>query len=211
MMTLHACEKETEISFVIKTEGFRLENGTGLKGENMPPFTHHILGGVVYFSGNQDVYRFDLREENLETYVFSLPAGRYEVDFSMSPASAYGQDLGSFIAETEFIEIDEASDTLLVRVNPNCSLFLVDDRNLELENGAFMIKRHSYSEGYFTSHPFKEDEESGLLYTYFNPDPRPADPSAFVWFYHGRPGEEEGGLSTCDMKSGFEYYIKILD
>lgn len=211
VISLYGCEKVPEVSFVIKTEGFSMENGPGLKGEDIPAFTQHILGGVVRFSGEQGDYRFDLREQNLETHVFTLPVGRYELNFNMSPASAYGQDYASFIPLTEYIQVSSASDTIRISVEANCSLFLVDDRKNQLEHGAFMIRRHSYSEGYFSSHPLRLDESSGLLYTYFTPDPNPADPSAFLWFYQGRQGNEEGGLSTGNLELGKQYYIKILD
>jgi len=87
----------------------------------------------------------------------------------------------------------------------------VDDRKQQLEEGIHMIKRHSYSNGYFTSFPLAKDEWSGLYYAYFTPDPIVSDPSAFLWFYDGRPGLASGGLSTCDFSIGYLYYIRILD
>lgn len=211
VLSLFGCEKVPEVSFVIKTEGFLLENGAGFKGEDISEFTNHILGGVVRFSGEQGDYRFDLREQNLETHIFTLPAGRYELDFNMSPASAYGQDYASFIPRTKYIDVKTTSDTIRISVEANCSLFLVDDRKNQLEDGAFMIRRNSYSEGYFSSHPLGLDEASGLLYTYFTPDPNPADPSAFLWFYQERQGNEKGGLPTGNLELARQYYIKILD
>lgn len=215
-MTLHACEKVADVSFVIKTEGFALENalpGNALpeKAGSYPPFKHKILGGVVNFSGEAGSYRFDLRDSDLEAFSFALPPGQYQLEFSMLPASIYGQDYGSFSSDPFLVNIRESTDTLSIRVEANCALFLVDDSRQQLNQGAHMIKRHSYSDGYFTSHPLVKDESSGLYYTYFNPDPNLADPSAFLWFYNGRPGVAEGGLSTCGYKTGYQYYIKILD
>lgn len=210
-MTLHACEKVLDVSFVIKTEGFALENALPEQDLSYPPFKHKILGGVVTFSGDQGTYRFDLRDANLETSTFAVPPGQYQLEFSMLPASVYGQDHGSFFHDPEMITISESTDTIYIAVEANCALFLVDDSKQQLNQGVHMIKRHSYSDGYFTSHPLVQDELSGLYYTYFTPDPKLADPSAFLWFYNGRPGEAEGGLSTCGFKSGYQYYIKVLD
>lgn len=211
IMTLHACEKVSDVSFVIKTEGFALENALPEQDILYPPFKNKILGGVVTFSGEEGNYRFDLREENLELFSFALPPGQYQLNLAMLPASVYGQDHGSFSSDPGLITISESTDTIYIEVEANCALFLVDDAKQQLNQGVHMIKRYSYSEGYFTSHPLVWDENTGLYYTYFNPDPNLADPSAFLWFYNGRPGEVEGGLSTCGFKTGYQYYIKVLD
>ena len=55
------------------------------------------------------------------------------------------------------------------------------------------------------------DSLSGLYYTYFTPDTVPSNPSAFLWFYEGKQGIEEGGLTTKDLEIGYQYNIKILD
>ncbi len=144
-------------------------------------------------------------------FQFSLPAGQYLLEFSMLPASLYGQQFASFSYEPVEVSVKESIDTITIPVEADCALFLVDDSMHQLDNGVHMIKRHSYSEGYFTSYPLEKDESTGLYYAYFNPDPISSDPSAFLWFYNGRPDTAEGGLSTCDLEPGYQYYIKILD
>ncbi len=211
MMTLHACEEVADVDFFIKAEGFKLDNAFSDQEPVPPPFKHRILGGLVSFSGNGASYRFDLRDANLESFQFSLPAGQYLLEFSMLPASLYGQQFASFSYEPAEVFVGESIDTITIAVKANCALFLVDDSMHQLDNGVHMIKRHSYSEGYFTSYPLEKDEFSGLYYAYFNPDPVSSDPSAFLWFYNGRPDTAEGGLSTCDFEPGYQYYIKILD
>lgn len=211
IITLCACEKVENVNFVIKTRGFSLDNAHPEQDSLVSGFTHKILGGVVSFSGGQGNYQFDLRDANLEEFNFALPAGSYKLELRMLPASVYGQDFASFTSDPGLISIGENTDTLNIKVKANCALFLVDDSRQQLTQGVHMIKRHSYSDGYFTSHPLVKDEFTGLYYTYFNPDPKPSDPSAFLWFYNGRPGEADGGLSTCGFQSGYQYYIKVLD
>ena len=55
------------------------------------------------------------------------------------------------------------------------------------------------------------DSTSGLYYAYFTPDPVPADPSAFLWFYGERPALEEGGMPTTRFETGYQYFLKILE
>ncbi len=211
MMTLHACEEVADVEFFVKAEGFKLDNAFSEQEPVPPAFEHRILGGLVTFSGNGTSYRFDLRDANLENFQFSLPAGQYLLEFSMLPASLYGQQFASFSYEPVEVSVKESIDTITIPVEADCALFLVDDSMHQLDNGVHMIKRHSYSEGYFTSYPLEKDESTGLYYAYFNPDPISSDPSAFLWFYNGRPDTAEGGLSTCDLEPGYQYYIKILD
>jgi len=114
IMTLHACKEDPDVSFVIKTEGFRLENAALNQGFDAPSFVHHINGGVVSFSGNGATRRFDLRNTDLESFLFTLPAGEYQLDFSMSPASLYGQPYGTFTSEPLIFNLDESTDTIHV-------------------------------------------------------------------------------------------------
>lgn len=215
IILLQACEKVPEVSFHIIPAGFFLDNSSQPQDFSGPPFIHRISGGVVTFIDDRGSFQFDLRNVNLEDFLFTLPAGDYQLEFNITPASLYGQELASFTTEPVIISLDEKTDTVFLEVEANCSLFLVDDRLQQLDQGAYMIKRHSFStEGYYLSFPLLKDAMSGLYYTYFRPDPHVSDPSAFLWFYEGRPGNAgstEGGLSTCGFEVGQEYYIRILE
>ena len=171
MMTLHACEEVSYVDFFVQTEGFTLEDAFLDQDAVAPAFDHYILGGVVTFSGDQGSYRFDLRNADLEKYSFSIPQGTYLLEFSMPPASLYGQQFASFIYEPAEVVVNENTDTIRITVEANCALFLVDDSRQQLDQGVHMIKRYSYSEGYFTSYPLALDELTGLYYAYFTPDP----------------------------------------
>ncbi len=212
ILTLPSCEEEVlEVSFRIKTEGFLLENSVLGTGDILPSFSHRVSGGVVTFTRNGQTYEFDLEDTGIEQYLFQLPLGDYLMEITNPPASLYGQRAGSFHSNPYHITITEWTDTITVLVEATCALFLVNDEMNQLEEGVFMIERHSYAQGYFWSYPLEFDTLSGLYFTYFTPDTIPSDPSAFLWFYEGVPGTEEGGLPTTGFEVGYQYYIRILE
>ncbi len=212
MMTSWSCEEEVpEVSFRIETEGFFLEEILLDNSEVYPSFAHKVSGGIVTFSNNHTTYKFKTRETGIEEYTFQLPIGEYQVTLNIPQASLYGQEGGSFVASPGNVIVNEQTDTILVQVEANCSMFLVYDELSQLDEGIFMIERHAFAHGHFWSYPLLTDSLSGAYYTYFTPDTVPSNPSAFLWFYEGEQGIEEGGLSTKDLEIGYQYNIKILD
>lgn len=215
-LALSSCKKEEaiEVSFFIKTQGFILENSSALDVGDFATFSHRLSGGIVTFTGDRDSYKFDLQGAGIEEYTFKLPVGLYQLDIRNPEASIYGQEDASFLTETSEIEIEVESDTLFIQVEANCCLVLVQDEGGQLEQGAFLIERHSYSDGYFTSYPMSVDTETGLYFAYFTPDPESSDPTAFLWFFEGLPGESdesEGGMPTHGFEKGYQYNINILE
>lgn len=212
IMTLWSCEEEVpEVSFRIETEGFFLEEAFLDTADAFPSFSHRVSGGIVTFSTNHTTYEFNTGEKGIEEYLYQLPIGEYQLTFTIPRASLYGQEGGSFVVNPGKVIINEQTETILVNVEANCSMFLVYDELNQLDKGVFMIERHSFAHGYFWSYPLFQDSLSGAYYTYFTPDTVPSDPSAFLWFYEGKQGIEEGGLTTKDFEIGYQYNIRILD
>jgi len=212
MMTSWSCKKEVpEVSFRIETEGFILEESFMDRSDVFPSFTHRFSSGLVTFSNNHTTYEFNTGRTGIEEYMFRLPVGEYQVTFNIPQASLYGQEGGSFVASPGNVIINEQTDTILVQAEANCSMFLVYDELNQLDQGVFMIERHAFAHGFFWSYPLITDSLSGVYYTYFTPDTVPSNPSAFLWFYEGKEGIEEGGLTTKDLEIGYQYKIKILD
>jgi len=211
-MALWSCEEEIpEVSIRIETEGFILQEAFIDNADVFPFFSHRVSGGRVTFSNNHNTYEFHTGVIGIEEYLFQLPIGEYQLTFNIPQASLYGQEGGSFVANTGKVFIDELTEKISVDVEANCSMFLVYDELSQLDKGIFMIERHSFAHGYFWSYPLFTDSVSGAYYTYFTPDTVSSDPSAFLWFFEGRQGIEEGGLATKDFEIGYQYNIQILD
>ena len=213
VLALPSCGKEelTRVSFKIKAQGFSLESAMPDEKGDFAGFTHRLSGGSVTFTRGQKVYEFELFRAGIEEYTFEVPVGTYEMEIDNPLASLYGQRGGSFISEPTTVEIHESTDTLTIQVVANCALFLVRDDSEQLEDGAFMIRRFSYSQGYFTPYPLSKDDLTGLYFAYFTPDTTPSDPSAFLWFHDDRPGEVDGGLPTYELEAGYQYFVSILE
>ncbi len=212
ILTPWSCEEEVpEVSFRIETEGFILQETFMDRSEDFPSFSHKVSGGFVTFSNNQTTKEFNTGRTGIEAYLFRLPIGEYQITINIPQASLYGQEGGSFTAHPGRVIINEQTDTILVQVEANCSMFLVYDEQNQLDQGVFMIERHAFAHGFFWSYPLLIDSLSGAHYTYFTPDTVSSDPSAFLWFYEGKQGIEEGGMATKDLEIGYQYNIKILD
>ena len=212
LVAIISCEKDIpEFGFRIKSSGFSLKNGDLHSADSFPLFSHRLSGGIVSFTGENAIYEFRTGKISIEEYLFKLPAGSYQVEFRIADASLYGQKGGSFQAEPATITVTDQVDTVSVEVVAKCALFLVQDERSQLDNGIYMIRRYASGEGYFSSYPLTLDTISGLYFTYFTPDPDSSNPSAYLWFYEGRPGMATGGLSTLGFESGYQYVIKVLD
>jgi hypothetical protein len=212
IMTLWSCEEEVpEVSFRIETDGFFLEEAFLGTADAFTSFSHKVSGGVVTFSSNNTTYKFNTDRKGMEEYLFQLPVGEYQLTFTIPQASLYGQERGSFTVHSGKVIINEQTESISVHVEANCAMFLVYDELSQLDKGIFMIEKHSFAHGYFRSYPLFTDSLSGSYYAYFTPDTVPSDPSAFLWFYDGETGIEEGGLTTKDLEIGYQYNIKILD
>ena len=211
LMSILSCEKEPpEFEFRIKSTGFFLEDAFLYPGDSFPSFSHKLSGGNVSFIGENSTYEFRTGRISVEEFPFSLPAGRYQIEFQVPEASKYGQKGGSFLAEPTSITVSEVMDQeITVPVLSNCALFLVDDERNQLDKGIYMIQR--YGSGYFESYPLTLDTISGMHYAYFTPDTPNSNTSAFLWFYEGKPGIASGGLSTLDFENGYQYLIEVLD
>jgi len=207
-----SCEKEIPaLEFRIKSDGYFLENGELYPGESPPSFKHRVSSGLVTFTGEKSTYEFRTGKTSIEEFPFSLPPGEYKMEFSIPEASLYGQKGGSFKAEPTFISIANHMDTVSVKVEANSALFLVRDELDQLDNGIYIIERFTSGEDWFRSYPLTLDTLSGCHYAYFTPDTDTSNPSAYLWFYRGKPGIETGGLSTRDFQIGYQYFIKVLD
>jgi len=212
LMALSSCEEEvTKVGFWIKTKGFILEDAFLNPDDTFPSFSHRISGGTVVFKGNNKTYEFDLEDTGLEDYEFLLPAGEYRMEINNPPASIYGQERGSFKSAPQHITISEVTDTIIAQAEPNCALLLVKDETDQLDKELYIIERHSISRNYVRYYPLSHDTISGLYYTYFTPDTIPSNPSAFLWFYSWKPGNDEEGLSTTGFDIGYQYFITVLE
>lgn len=212
LLVLTSCREEVpEHPFRIKALGFELSDSLLHPLDSPPDFQHKLAGGVLTFLGAGDSHEFELGEQNLETFEFHLPEGAYRLEISVPGASLYGQERASYRAEPADVVIDGLTDTLRLHVTPTCALILVKDDDQQLDQGAFMIERHSYREDYFRSYPLGLDTLSGLYYTYLTPDTVPSDPSAFLWFYGRKYNGEEGGMPTAGLETGYRYLISVLE
>ena len=163
------------------------------------------------FQDTEERYEFELGGQNMETCELQLPVGSYRMEIRVPEASLYGQKLASYRAEPTDVLIDGMTDTVQVHVTPTCALVLVNDEGHQLDQGAYIIERHSYHENHFRSYPLDFDSVSGLYYTYLTPDTVPSDPSAFLWFYGRKYNGEEGGMTTAGLKPGYRYLISVLE
>jgi hypothetical protein len=212
ILMLWSCEEEIlEISFAIQIEGFTLKEAYVDSLDVFPSFSHRVSGGNLAFSMNNNSYEFNTGSYGIEEYTYKLPPGVYQLEFAIPVASLYGQDGGSFVAHPQEVIITEQTEIISVQGQANCSMFLVYDELNQLDKGVYMIERHSFAHGFFWSYPLFTDSISEAFYTYFIPDTVPSDPSAFLWFFDGEPGIEEGGLSTKDLEIGYQYNVKVLD
>jgi hypothetical protein len=212
LLVLGSCKEENpEIIFRVKMEGATMKCDPGFTQPENATFKHRYSAGLISFVRGHQSHTFYIEENKIEDYLFRLPPGEYVLDAEIPAASLYGQATGSFVLAPDTATITELTDTITIRAEASCSLILVSDELEQLEEGPFIIERHSYSQGNFKSYPLARDSTSGLYYAYFTPDPVPTDPSAFLWFYGGRPGVEEGGLSTARFKVGYQYFISILE
>jgi hypothetical protein len=208
----YSCEKSvSEVSFRVKMEGFIMKEDPGFPGPEQVAFDHRYSAGRISFNGGQENHTFYIGDKQLDDVQFKLPVGKYTLESDIPGASLYGQATGSFQVKAEEVAITELTDTVTIRVSPNCSLILISDQEEELEEGPFIIEKHSYANGNFKSYPMARDSLSGLYYAYFTPDPDVSDPSAFLWFYGEEPGIEEGGIPTSGFEVGCRYYISILE
>ncbi len=199
------------VKFRIELSGFALEQASNAVAGDFPSFSHRLADGLVLFTSSADTYTYNTKDLSEEGYYVELPEGDYQLEFKIPQASIYGQEQGSYMVRSQTVYLTEETDVLRVEVEPTCALFLVADESDHLENGIYIIERHSFANGHFTSYPLSFDSVSGLYYTYFTPDPVPEDPSAFLWFYKGEPGDEQGGISTADLEIGLQYRILILE
>lgn len=213
LLSISSCKKEEEIpviSFSLKLTGFEFTQAYADSPEEFSAFEHHLSGGVLRCEGEGQSYSFSFEKDSLETTVFELPAGDYRLSIGMDRASLYGQPWATFQLSDLEVYIGKESTQIELSIEPDCAVFLVQDVFQKLDQGAYMIEKHAYANGFFTAYPLSEDTVSGLYYTYFTPDTDTDDPSAFLWFYEGEPGEEEGGLPTANLESGTRYDIEIL-
>jgi hypothetical protein len=182
-LVLQSCEeKVSEVVFRVKMNGFTLNVDPDLPEPDHVEFTHKYSGGQIFFTSGEQSYSFDVGDIRIEDYPFKLPPGEYILESDIPVASLYGQPSGSFSVTPASVTITELTDTLTIYVEADCSLILVKDKAGQLDEGPFIIERHSYAHGYFKSYPMVRDSMSGLYYAYFTPDPVPDDPSAFLWF-----------------------------
>jgi hypothetical protein len=209
---LQSCEKEKpEVSFRVKLEGFAMKADPGFPVPEHSAFDHTYSGGLISFTRGQQYHAFYVHEGEMEDFLFNLPPGEYVLEADIPAASLYGQATGSFRVDPFTINIDQLTDTITIPVEANCSLIFISDELEQLDEGPFIIERHSYSPGYFKSHTLERDSTSGLYYAYFTPDPAMDDPSAFLWFYGEKPGLEEGGMATTRFEKGYQYFLNILE
>ncbi len=206
------CGKDViKTSFRIEPKGFVLEASFFDSLGPSSHFTHRYSGGVVTFSDNQQSYSFNTGKVFIDAYDFELPVGEYLMECFTDTASNYGQSGGSFISSPQTIFLTDSTEKIYVDVQATCSLILVNDDEDHLEEPPSIIKRYSYSGGFFQSYPMAQDTTTGLYYAYFAPDTRPENPSAYIWFYKGRPGIETGGISTIDFSLGKVYMFDIIE
>ena len=212
MLIFTSCEKDVPtVSFRIEPLGFSLDESVVDTNGQTVSFSHRHAGGYITFSDGHYTYEFNSRRIHTDDFVFNLPVGEYLMECSIEAASIYGQSGGSFTAAPQYIVITDTTKVIHPVVEANCSMFLVEDSNGQLNEAPSMIERFAYGEGFFVSYPLTMDTISGLYYAYFTPDPQAENPSAFLWFYQGKPGIESGGLSTVKLSTGKIYRIKIIE
>ncbi len=188
-----------------------MEQASDVVAGDFPSFSHRLADGLVIFTSSTDTYTYNTQNISEDGYFFELTEGDYQLEFKIPQASIYGQEQGSYAVRPQTVHLTEETGILRVEVESTCALFLVSDEFNQLDKGIYIIERHSYANGHFTPYPLFLDSVSGLYYTYFTPDPVSEDPSAFLWFYEGEPGEEQGGISTVDLEIGLQYRILILE
>lgn len=212
LLILKSCEKENipEIGFRVHLDGFSMSDDPDYPEPEHASFRHRYSDGLISFTRGQQTHDFYVQTGEIEEYLFKLTPGEYILDAKIPDASIYGQAAASFHVETDTVTITELTDTLTINVNSSCSMILISDELEQLDEGPFIIERHSnYS--YSKTYPIARDSTSGLYYVYFTPDPVINDPSAFLWFYGEKPGAEEGGMPTSRFEVGYKYYISILE
>lgn len=212
LLAFTSCGEDViKTSFRIEPKGFSLVNTIVDTIDLSASFVNKYSGGVVTFSDGQHSYDFYTGKVSISEFIFELPVGEYTFDCYVDIASYYGQSGGSFNSLSKQIIITDSTETIPLDVEATCSLFLVNDPDGNLSDPPSIIRRRSYSEGYFQSFPMKRDTTTGLYYAYFTPDPEPEDPTAFLWFYQNIPGVESGGLSTVDLSLGKIYQFEIYE
>ena len=199
-------EKEVRI----RVTGFQMENEGCFSMDRPVEFDHRMAGGLVHFTDGDENFYFVTEGTSVEDFTYVLPLGTYTLDIQVPEASLYGQRGASFALDPVEVSVNDTTDTLLVEVSANCALVLVEDPDARLEEVAYMIKRYAFSADYFRSYPMSMDSATGAWYAYFLPDTVPDDPSAFIWLYSGRPGEEKGGYSTVGMEKGHCYIFSVI-
>jgi hypothetical protein len=213
-----SCQKEADlegsklqVSFYLSITNFELKDTLLHKFEQVPDISHQFTGGKVRFSNSRKTYLFDTRGTSIDEYLFTVPEGDYYLEIEMPGASLYGQNRATFKAESKNIEISNLTDTITVSAKPTCALIVVKDNMDQLTNGAFIIQRHEYPPGYFIPYPLTLDSLSRCYYAYLTPDTVTEFPSAFLWFYDEKQGNENEGLTTKDFEIGYRYLIKVLE
>ncbi|MFC2099013.1 hypothetical protein ACFLTA_06095 [Bacteroidota bacterium] len=199
----------TEVSFRIKMEGFTLKDGPHFPEPDSIEFSYRHSGGQITFTFGGQRHYYVFKDNQIEDNLITIPAGEYLMELHVPEASLYGQSSGSFMASPQTVNITEHTDTLTISVEVNCSMIIVSDEEDHLDEGSYIIERHTDS--YFAAYPMARDATTGLYYTYFTPDPESDDPSAFIWFYSYSPGEERGGMSTTGFEPGYRYFISVLE
>lgn len=210
---LFSCEEEVaRKNFIISVQNFEFADTLLTEQEEVPEFNYQFAGGVVNFTDeNNKTFKFDTENTGIEEYIFELPYGEYFLETEIPPASLYGQERATFKAGPVYVEISHFTDTVSVNVEPTCAHIVIGDKKNQLDKGAYIIRRHPYSQGYFTSYPLALDSLRRYYYTYVTPDTVPDAPYAFLWFYDEEPGIETGGLPTKDFEIGYRYLIKVLE
>jgi len=211
LLFMLSCAKEVPMKeFRISVTGFQMENEGCFSMDRPVEFEHRMAGGLVHFSDGVDNFYFVTEGTSVEDYTYVLPVGTYSMDIKVPEASLYGQKGASFTLDPLEVSVTDSTDTLMVEASANCALVLVEDPESQLEEAAYMIKRYTFSASYFRSYPMSLDSAAGAWYAYFLPDTVFADPSAYIWLYSGRPGEEKGGYSTVGMEKGHCYIFTVL-
>lgn len=211
-LILASCNDKTgQASFRMVARGFMLDVSTDCNGSHDSFFEHKISGGHVKFIGKQEVFSFNLDRSDMGDFLFQIPEGDYFLEVNCPVASLYGQSFGSYVTDPFQLTVSELTDTLFIDVKSSCSLLLVEDKHLQLEDGAYIIKRHSYSEAYLTYFPMSYDSLSGYYYAYFTPDSMRSDQSAYLWLYGKNQDVDKGGYSTVDFETGYQYCISVFE
>lgn len=212
LIFLLSCQEEVERNdFFISVENFKLKDTLLIDHQEVPEIAYEFAGGNIKFTDGKGIHTFETENIGIEDYLFTLPVGDYFLEIEIPPASLYGQKQASFKTNPKYVEISNFGDTISINAEPTCALIVVTDKKDQLENGAYIIERHTYSQGYFTPYPLALDSLRKFYYTYITPDTVSEDPSAFLWFYDKNPENESGGLPTKDLEIGYRYLIKVLE